>query len=204
MAIYVADPNVEERLRAEREESGLNRLDEVWEGVYVMMPSADSEHQSLATLLACIFIQIIELPDNGTVCEQVKVSDREENWAENFRVPDLSIYLNGGKAQNGGWFWFGGPDFIIEILTGNDCTRDKLTFYSQIGVRELLLVERAPWSLELYRLTDNQLQPVGQCTPEQPAPLVSEVLPVSFSLQSGGSRPIIEVTTKDGSRSWSV
>ena len=40
MALMVLDPTAEKRLKAERQASGLDRYDEVWEGVYVMVPLA--------------------------------------------------------------------------------------------------------------------------------------------------------------------
>ena len=47
MAIMVLDPYVEERLIADRESSQANRYDEVWEGVYVMTPLPNNDHQEL-------------------------------------------------------------------------------------------------------------------------------------------------------------
>lgn len=41
----VADPQISEKLIAERKALGLDRFDEVWEGVYVMPPMANNEHQ---------------------------------------------------------------------------------------------------------------------------------------------------------------
>ncbi|MGH7214379.1 MAG: hypothetical protein ACREIT_06420 [Tepidisphaeraceae bacterium] len=47
MAMMVLDPLVEKRLKAEREALGLDRHDEVWEGVYMTAPLANNEHQDL-------------------------------------------------------------------------------------------------------------------------------------------------------------
>ena len=51
-----------------------------------------------------------------------------------------------------GTFWYGGPDFAVEVISPFDRSRKKFEFYARVGVRELLLVNRKPWSLELYRL----------------------------------------------------
>ena len=45
MSLLVSDPELKERLLAERRASGGDRYDEVWDGVYVMSPLADDEHQ---------------------------------------------------------------------------------------------------------------------------------------------------------------
>jgi len=50
----------------------------------------------------------------------------------------------------------GGPDFAVEILNPGDRTPEKLPFYASVNVRELLVVDRDPWSLELFRLCDGQ------------------------------------------------
>ena len=52
MAICSVDPIELSRLIRERRESGGDRYDEVWDGVYVMSPIADNEHQKLATKLS--------------------------------------------------------------------------------------------------------------------------------------------------------
>jgi hypothetical protein len=47
MSLLVLDKLVERRLRAQRKAWGVDHHDEVWEGVYVMSPIADNEHQTL-------------------------------------------------------------------------------------------------------------------------------------------------------------
>jgi hypothetical protein len=45
MAIFITDPAIEEHLLAAREASGADRYDEVWEGVHMMAPMPNDEHQ---------------------------------------------------------------------------------------------------------------------------------------------------------------
>ena len=47
MAILITDPWLEERLIMQREASGANRYDEVWEGVNMMTPIPNTEHQRI-------------------------------------------------------------------------------------------------------------------------------------------------------------
>ena len=47
MAVLVTDPFLEDRLKADRAESGGDRFDEVWEGVYQMAPLANDDHQEI-------------------------------------------------------------------------------------------------------------------------------------------------------------
>ena len=204
MATLVTDRWLEERLRLEREESGANRYDEVWEGLYLMPPMPDDEHQEIASRLGAVLQQVVGWDGPDKVYVGVNVSDRREEWKRNYRVPDIAVFLSGTSATDCGTHWCGGPDFVAEIVSPDDRTRDKLPFYAQIGVRNLLLVERQPWALELHELRDGQLALAGESTLEAPAVLSSTVLPVTFRLVAGTDRPSIEVAHSDGSQRWSV
>ena len=103
-----------------------------------------------------------------------------------------------------GAYWLGGPDFAVEVISRHDRSRKKFDFYAKVGVRELLLVDRKPWALELYRLQDGKLALVGKSDLDHPEILASEVLPLSFRLVAGNPRPRIEVAHADGIQRWSA
>jgi hypothetical protein len=94
--------------------------------------------------------------------------------------------------------------FVIEIVSSGDRSREKLGFYGQAGVRELLVVDRSPWRLELFRLGGSGLERAGASDLSRSSALASEVLPLTFSLATGAPRPIIDVRSSDGSRKWQV
>ena len=85
------------------------------------------------------------------------ITDLEEDWTHNYRCPDVVVFLKEGRAINRETHFFGGPDFAVEIVSEFDRSREKLPFYARVGVRELLLVDRDPWVLELFRLQDDRL-----------------------------------------------
>jgi Uma2 family endonuclease len=204
MPVYLTDPDLEERLKAERAETGGDRYDEVWEGITFMPPLANNEHQSLGTELAIACHLALGEVGRGRVYAGVNVSDREEDWLYNYRCPNIAVFLPGCPAKDCDTHWCGGPDFAVEIVSPHDRSREKLAFYAQVGVRELLILDRAPWALELYRLQNGELLSVGQTDLARPAPLASEVLPLTFGLLPGGDRPRIEVAHRDGVRRWVV
>ncbi len=205
MPTLIVDQQLEQQLRAERVASGADRYDEVWESVYVMNPMPNDDHQQLVNRFASIFQDVIDWPGAGDVRPGVNVSDRIENWRENYRVPDVAVFLKEGKARNLNAFWYGGPDFAIEIVSVGDRTREKLTFYADVGVRELLIIDRQPWRAELLRIETGRFKAVACSTPENDTVLTSDVLPFTFQLQSGSPRPqIIVVHTADNGRSWLV
>jgi Uma2 family endonuclease len=204
MVLLVLDSGLEERLKTERAKWGADRSDEVWDGVYVISPESNDEHQALVSGWIYILVGQIALTGLGEVRPGVNVSDRDEEWTHNYRVPDVAVFLAGGSAQNRDEYWLGGPDFAIEIVSLGDRSREKLAFYGKVGVRELLIIDRDPWRLELYHLNDGELRPAGLSSLENPTRLANAVLPLGFRLVEGLKRPQIEVAHTDGVQSWIV
>ena len=182
-SLQVADPEVALTLRAEREAEGLDRWDEVWNGVYLIMPLPNLEHQEIATDLAGDLRPFVK-PGGGRVfagCNVTDVADPAIDWRTNFRCPDVAAYLPGNPAVDRGSHWYGGPDVAVEIVSRGDRSRQKLAFYARVGVRELLILDRNPWSLELYRLHDGELRSVGTTEPGGEA-LTTETVRLRWSL----------------------
>jgi len=204
MKSMILDPDLTRRLIRRRRRLGHDRKDEVWDGVYVMAPDADIEHEFFGFELAVAFREAIGGPPAGLVLAGGNVSDQEVKWTKNYRCPDVSVFLPGNPAQNRRTHWFGGPDFAVEVMSPYDRSRRKLPFYAKVGVRELLLVNRRRWALELYRLHDDALELVGKSVPETSAILTSTVLPVSFRLLPDSPRPQIELTRTDGTQKWLI
>ena len=201
MAVLILDPKLEERVRADR---GNNTRDEVWDGVLVMSPVADVEHQYITGELQFILRSVVGTIEEGCVFGQVNISDRDEGWLENFREPDASVFLRDNPARYCGAHWFGGPDLAIEIVSPYDRSRDKADFYAKVGVREFLVIDRHPWAIELYRPESGRMRRVGRSTVGASLPIALELLPLSFRLVVGKNRPAIEIVHKSDGRRWSI
>jgi Uma2 family endonuclease len=132
------------------------------------------------------------------------VSDRETGWEHNYRCPDVVVYLAGTRAKSCDTHWRGGPDFAVEIVSDYDRTRDKIEFYAAVGTRELLIVDRDPWCLELLRLDGNELKSVGTATERAAAGITSAVLPLTYHLAAGADRPVLKVTRPTDGKTWDV
>lgn len=201
MATVIIEPTELRRLLNERRARGGDRWDEVWGGVHVFMPRGDNEHQKLGLDLAIAFKQITGAQQVFAGCN---VSDQAVKWEKNYRCPDVAVFLPGNPAQDRGSHWYGGPDFAVEILSPNDLARKKLDFYAAVQVRELLLVDRKPWRLELRQRQGGDWIKLGGSTLEQPAIVSSTVLPVTFQLVPGTPRPRIDITHSHDGRHWLV
>ena len=86
-----------------------------------------------------------------------------------------------------------------------DKSREKFAFYKRVGVRELLLVDRHPWSLELHRADPSDWTLVGRSDLESsPSPVFSSVLGVTFQLIPGSARPQIEIVRNSPPKTWQI
>ncbi|GAC1335674.1 MAG: hypothetical protein NVSMB14_03100 [Isosphaeraceae bacterium] len=193
MSLVVQDPRLAREIRAKRESLESGHRDEVWEGVYIVMPDPDIVHQELVTQLAAILVFMIAFPKLGRVHGGGNISNRDKDWIGNYRIPDVSVFLNDTSAIDRDSYWLGGPDFAIEVVSPDDLAREKLPFYANVGTREVLIIDREPWALELYRLRDGELRLVGVSKPKCASRLASEVIPMSFRLIEGSPRPSIEI-----------
>ena len=182
MSMIINDEAVAARLLEERRAKGLDGHDEVWDGVYVMSPLANNEHQRITTELAVFFHSIVNARGRGTVYPGANVSDRDDDWTKNYRVPDVLVFLNETKAEDRGTHWYGGPDFAVEIVSPGDRSLEKLDFYAKVNTRELLIIDRDPWRLTLFRRGDDaKMHSVASSTREGQA-VVSQVISAEFGL----------------------
>ncbi len=192
------------RIIRRRRRLGLDHKDEVWNGRYIIMPDPDNVHQEFVAELIFILTLVVTRAGLGRAYPGGNISDREDKWTANYRVPDVTVFLNGNPAEDRNTHWLGGPDLAVEIVSDNDKSRKKLDFYANVGTRELLIVDRDPWQIELFRLTNGELVSIGKSSVADGNVLTSEVVPLSFHLIAGATRPQIEALHADGVQHWTI
>jgi len=176
------DESISGPLIAKRKADGLDRYDEVWNGVYVMAPLADNEQQDLVMSLSMAIATVWDLRGKGKTQPGANVSDNDEDWRANYRIPDVLCFSKQCKAINRQSHWLGGPEFAIEITSPGDRTLEKLDFYAGVGTHELLIIDRDPWCLTLYRVDSDKhtMLPAYVSDANEPNWLESQVVPVRF------------------------
>jgi Uma2 family endonuclease len=203
--VLILDPELARALIVERQKRGIDKYDEVWDGVYVMPATASNPHQELVLSLCIILGQSIGAPQGGVVLPGANVSDRRKGWESSHRCPDVVVVLQGSRAVDCTTHWFGGPDFLVEIQSPNDDTEQKIPFYSRIGVRELLNIQRDTRRLRLFRHDGQQLTLVEPSDFQGQKWLVSEVVPLAFRQKASRRHPRTELRRTDGQDgSWIV
>lgn len=140
---------------AHRRSMGLDRWDEMWEGVPHFTPAPTVEHQRILDELIMFLGRHLSATGRGTLRSGIHVfrgSDRSD-----YRIPDLTFISIGREHilhEEG--VRVGGPDAVIEIRWPEDETYEKLPFYAALRVREVVIVDRDTKRPELYRLAGSQ------------------------------------------------
>lgn len=204
MPVVIYDPVYEKHVRAERERLFPNPRDEVWDGVLVMAPLANNEHQLLVMSLCYAFASVVDRGAGDCVLPGCNVSDRDAGWTDNYREPDVAVYLASSPAKDSDTHWVGGPDVAVEVVSPGEDPRLKLDFYAKVNTRELLVVERDPWAIEQYQLQGGKLVLVGTANDANGVVLTSSVLPLAFELRSGAARPVIRIAHVGTGQMWTA
>ncbi len=204
MTAIIHDHELEQELIRERQRLGHDLRDEVWDGVYIMSPFPRNSHQRVVGCLDTALRLVIEQTGRGIVLPGANISDREDDWKQNYRIPDCCVFLNGTRAEDRDTHWFGGPDFCVEIASPGEDVDAKLPFYASVGTREVLLVLRSPRCLQLRRLDGTTLISAGESNAENGVWLESTVVPLALRMAGTANLPVIEVRRTDGPGEWTI
>jgi Uma2 family endonuclease len=134
-----------------RRRSGLDRLDEVWEGVLHMVPAPRGGHSYVAQQLA----EILGGParDAGLVPGMGDFNLGESE--HDYRVPDGGIHRNIPEET-----WHATAAIVIEIASPNDESWEKLPFYARQLVDEVLIVDPQKRAVHWLALVDGEYVPI--------------------------------------------
>lgn len=203
--VKILDPGLCRELIEQRQKRGIDKYDEVWNGIYIVNPLANNPHQGLVLALCTIFSDVVVPPKGGQVLPGANVSDRRAGWEHNFRDPDVVVVLKNGRAIDCISHWLGGPDFLVEVQSPGDQTDEKIPFYSQIRVQELLIVHRDLRHLRLLRHDGQSLVEVGRSDEKNKDWLTSKVLPLAFRWLETKEGPRTQIKRTDRKRkTWTV
>jgi Uma2 family endonuclease len=141
-------PQLEEFLE-QRRRTGADHHDEVWEGVYHMIPGPDLAHALVAQQLAVLL-------DAPARAHGLVVSTEFNLGAkDDYRVPDLGVHRNPQLAV-----WIPTAVIAVEVLSPDDDTWKKLPFYARHEVDELLIVDPADRSVTWLALREGEYRPI--------------------------------------------
>ena len=143
MRVVTSDPPPPEfeALLEHRRRIGIDRRDEVWDGVLHMNPAPHRRHARMVADLLWLLRPFAE--DAGLTA----MADFNIGAAENFRIPDCALVRPGPDE-----LWNPTAALVVEVASALDETWEKLGFYADRGVDELLIVALADASVDWFAL----------------------------------------------------
>jgi Uma2 family endonuclease len=128
-------------LLAWRKRVGVDRWDEMWDGVLHMPPMPNRDHQDLEGALETYLRSHWARPRGAKVFHQINVAS-VGGWPRDYRIPDMVLLLPQRFAIDRNEYFEGAPDVVVEIRSPGDETKEKLPFYAKLGVPEVWVLDR--------------------------------------------------------------
>lgn len=153
MRTVVLDPPTAslDELLERRRRSGLDRLDEVWDGVLHMVPAPTGEHADVTHQLGRLLDAPARAAGLWPTMGEFNLGDSEDN----FRVPDGGLHRRRPRGV-----WHHTAALIVEIASPNDESWEKLPHYAAHGVDEVLIVDPRKRKVHWLGLRDGDYLPI--------------------------------------------
>lgn len=143
-------PTEVQALLERRRRLGQDRRDEVWEGVYHVVPAPSGEHATLAAHVK----RLLATPaaDAGLiVTDDFNVGDSKND----FRIPDGGLHRSTPRGV-----WITTAALALEVLSPDDDAWKKLPFYAAHHIDEVLIVNPDTREVHWLGLSGDKYEPI--------------------------------------------
>ena len=140
-----------ETLLERRRRSGIDRFDELWDGVLHMAPMAHSRHGKVQAQLF-EFLGPLARSAGMSTCGEFNVGEQND-----FRIPDGGLLIPGSHAV-----FHATAALVFEVLSPGDETFEKLPFYAAHGVEEVLILDPEERTVQWLALSGGEYLPAEQ------------------------------------------
>jgi Uma2 family endonuclease len=145
-----------DRFLEERRRKGIDKWDEMWQGVLHMPPMPNRDHQELEWALETWLRRFWCPASGGRVFHQINVA-APGGWPDHdYRIPDIVLLAPDRFHIDQNEYFDGGPSVVVEIRSPGDETDDKFDFYARLRVPEIWVVDRDSRSPEIHKLVGGQ------------------------------------------------
>jgi hypothetical protein len=141
-----------EALLERRRRAGVDRLDEVWQGVHHLVPDPSLEHARISTQLAELLSPLARAAGLLPAISELNLGEDEHD----FRVPDGGLHRPGAAG-----IWHATAAMVLEIRSPDDETWHKLPFYAAHHVDEVLIVDPTEHTVTWLGLRGGEYESVG-------------------------------------------
>ncbi len=138
-----------EALLDRRRRWGADRFDEIWKGVYRVMPAPGYAHRQVEEQLEELLRPL------GSAAGLRYGGAFNLGDPDDYRIPDRALYRPEDGAD-----WQATAALVIEILSRGDETWEKVPFYAAHGVGELLVIDPQKRTVEWFSLERGEYRPV--------------------------------------------
>lgn len=151
MRTVISDPPPAdfEALLERRRRWGADRHDEVWEGVLHVIPAPGQAHWMLDQQLA----ELLGAP--ARAAGLIAGGEFNLGCIDDYRVPDRGLHRPEAAGN-----WCATAALVVEIVSPGDETWEKVPFYADHQVDELLIVDPQKRSVNWVVLKDGEYCPV--------------------------------------------
>ncbi len=148
--VFADPPPVVEDWLEQRRALGQDRFDEVWEGVYHVVPGPDGAHGRVDHQLHLL------LGPRARAAGLYGSGQLNIGVADDYRVPD-GAFLRSARAAR----YNPTAAIVVEIVSPDDETRRKFDFYFRSDVEELLIVDPRARTVEWCARGDEGFEPAA-------------------------------------------
>lgn len=141
--VVITDETEATSIIAQRRAAGLDTYDEVWDGVYRVVPAGNRRHgETQAALIAALrgVVELLPLIVSGPV---------NIGTSGNYRVPDAAVLDPTADADQDDVF-VPTARMVVEVRSAQDDTYDKFPFYWDHGVAEIVVALPRQGVIELW------------------------------------------------------
>lgn len=139
-------------LLEQRRRSGLDRFDEVWDGVLHVVPAPSGEHAHLSHQLSLLLAEPARAAGLFVTIGGFNLGDSETDY----RVPD------GGLHRQYRGVWHATAPLVLEIVSPADESWEKLAFYAAHHVDEVLIIDPASRAVHWLALEGAEYRAVAR------------------------------------------
>ena len=158
MPVLMREPYPDEvvALLRRRRQLGLDRFDEVWDGVlHVVSPGPSYEHGRIVQALAESLPRLARPAGLDAVLQPVNIGSSSDD----FRVPDGGLFRRGTAGT-----WLPTAALVVEVRSANDESWEKLPFYAAHRVDEVLIIDLDDRAIHWLGLRDDGYAPIERST----------------------------------------
>lgn len=139
-----------EALLAHRKKTGIDRRDEVWEGVRHLVPATNLDHARIAAQLQ----RLLDEPARKAGLEVLMQEFNLGDSIDNYRIPDGGLFVPGTEG-----IWIHTVPMVIEVVSPGDESWEKLPYFASRVVAEVLIVDPGKRRIDWLTLREDHYEP---------------------------------------------